>query len=72
MRNLAPGSKLGRFQILSVIGEGAMGVVYLARDPEIERTVAVKTLRAMAEASGAARASSRRRSSPAGSNTPTS
>jgi len=56
VRNLAPGSKLGRFQILSVVGEGAMGVVYLARDPEIERTVAVKTLRAMAEASGAARA----------------
>ena len=56
MRNLAPGAKLGRFQILSVIGEGAMGVVYLARDPEIERTVAVKTLRAIAEASGSARA----------------
>jgi serine/threonine-protein kinase len=56
VRNLAPGSKLGRFQILSVVGEGAMGVVYLARDPEIERSVAVKTLRAIAEASGAARA----------------
>ncbi|HTO87662.1 MAG TPA: serine/threonine-protein kinase [Thermoanaerobaculia bacterium] len=56
MRNLAPGSRLGRFQIVSVIGEGAMGVVYLANDPEIERPVAVKTLRAMSEASPAARA----------------
>jgi eukaryotic-like serine/threonine-protein kinase len=56
VRNLAPGSRLGRFQIVSVIGEGAMGVVYLANDPEIERPVAVKTLRAMSEASPAARA----------------
>ncbi|MGE5276242.1 MAG: serine/threonine-protein kinase [Acidobacteriota bacterium] len=55
MRNLAPGSRLGRFEIVSVVGEGAMGVVYLANDPEIERPVAIKTLRAMSEASGAAR-----------------
>jgi serine/threonine-protein kinase len=53
---LAPGTRIGRFEILSVLGEGAMGVVYLANDPEIERTVAIKTLRAMSEASGAARA----------------
>jgi serine/threonine-protein kinase len=55
VRNLAPGSRLGRFEIVSVVGEGAMGVVYLANDPEIERPVAIKTLRAMSEASGAAR-----------------
>jgi len=46
MKPLPPGSKLGRFEISSVLGEGAMGVVYLARDPEIERQVAVKTIRA--------------------------
>jgi serine/threonine-protein kinase len=56
LRNLAPGSRIGRFEIVSVLGEGAMGVVYLANDPEIERTVAIKTLRAMSEASGPARA----------------
>lgn len=55
MRNLSPGSRLGRFQIVRVVGEGAMGVVYLANDPEIERLVAVKTLREMSEASPAAR-----------------
>jgi len=55
VRNLAPGSRLGRFEIVSVVGEGAMGVVYLANDREIERPVAIKTLRAMSEASGAAR-----------------
>src|SRR5215470_12578229 len=42
---LAPGSKLGRFEITGVLGEGAMGVVYLAHDPQIERPVALKMLR---------------------------
>ncbi len=55
MRNLAPGTRLGRFEIVSVVGEGAMGVVYLANDPQIERPVAIKTLRAMSEVSAAAR-----------------
>jgi serine/threonine-protein kinase len=45
MSLLAPGSKLGRFQIASVLGQGAMGVVYLAQDPEIGRPVAIKTVR---------------------------
>ena len=39
------GSKLGRFEITGVLGEGAMGTVYLAHDPQIERPVAIKTLR---------------------------
>ena len=39
------GSKLGRFEITGVLGEGAMGTVYLAHDPRIERPVAIKTLR---------------------------
>jgi len=46
MRAFAPGDRLGRFEISGVLGEGAMGVVYLARDPQIERQVAVKTIRA--------------------------
>ena len=45
MSPLATGSHLGRFQISGVLGEGAMGLVYLAHDPQIERPVAVKTLR---------------------------
>ncbi|HKD16524.1 MAG TPA: serine/threonine-protein kinase [Thermoanaerobaculia bacterium] len=45
MSLLAAGSKLGRFQIASVLGQGAMGVVYLAHDPEIGRPVAIKTVR---------------------------
>lgn len=38
--------KIGKYQILEKIGEGAMGVVYRAMDPIIERIVAVKTMSA--------------------------
>jgi tRNA A-37 threonylcarbamoyl transferase component Bud32 len=40
------GQKLGRFELLEVVGHGAFGTVYKARDPELDRTVAVKVPRA--------------------------
>lgn len=45
---LTPGSDekpmLGRYQVEKELGKGAMGVVYLGRDPKINRVVAIKTL----------------------------
>lgn len=35
---------LGRYEVSKELGKGAMGIVYLGKDPKINRTVAIKTL----------------------------
>src|SRR5438132_10917662 len=39
---LAPGAKLGPYEIVSPIGAGGMGEVYRARDTRLDRSVAIK------------------------------
>ena len=55
MANTDMPEKLGRYEIVRVLGKGAMGVVYEGRDPNIDRRVAIKTARRdVMEASGMA------------------
>ena len=42
--SLAPGARLGAYEIISLLGAGGMGEVYRANDPRLGRDVAIKVL----------------------------
>jgi tetratricopeptide (TPR) repeat protein len=48
--SLARGTEVDRFIVLGLVGRGAMGEVYAAHDPELDRKIAIKLLRAGGDA----------------------
>jgi Tol biopolymer transport system component len=42
--SLVPGARFGSYEVVALIGEGGMGQVFRARDPRLQREVAIKVL----------------------------
>ena len=47
--SLPPGAPIGRYLVLERLGQGGMGVLYTAHDPQLQRVVAIKVLRSRAD-----------------------
>jgi serine/threonine protein kinase len=42
--SVAPGTRIGPYDVISMLGAGGMGEVYRARDSRLDRSVAIKIL----------------------------
>jgi len=60
IRDELVGRKVGSFEIVEMIGRGGMGVVYLARDTKLKRSVAIKSMPVELQADSTARTRFRR------------
>ena len=47
---LGRGGKVGRYVVHDIIGQGGMGIIYTAYDPQLDRQIALKLLRTVSEA----------------------
>ena len=59
IRQLEPGVDVGRFVLKAKIGQGGMGAVFLAHDPELKRDVAIKIIKPRRLRSGGSHAQQR-------------
>ncbi|MFT3691792.1 MAG: protein kinase [Kofleriaceae bacterium] len=53
VRESAPRTTIGRYRVISRLGAGGMGTVYVAEDPDLDRKVAIKILHATSDTSSA-------------------
>jgi hypothetical protein len=41
--SLAPGTRIGPYEVISIVGEGGMGQVFRARDTKLQREIAIRS-----------------------------
>jgi serine/threonine protein kinase len=62
--SILPGARLGPYEIVGALGVGGMGEVYRARDPKLNRDVAIKVLPELFAADRSPRSQARQHQGP--------
>ena len=53
--SLPAGTAIGRYVVIEPLGQGGMGVIYRAHDPQLQRVVAIKVLKTQRGEDGSSR-----------------